>query len=123
MQGRNTPTKNFARNLRRNSTDAERVLWRHLRGGQFGAKFRRQHPFADYVLDFVCLELKLVVELDGGQHAERVAYDDARTAMLRTAGFDVIRFWNSEVFQEPDAVVERLRLVIEGRRPLFEARG
>ena len=107
------------RRLRHQSTDAERALWQHLRGRQLdGCKFRRQHPFGDYILDFACLERKLVIELDGGQHADATAAakDERRTAFLKAAGFVVLRYWNHQVFGELDAVLDdvwralRLRL-------------
>ncbi|UCV28630.1 endonuclease domain-containing protein [Ferribacterium limneticum] len=92
--------------LRNNATDAERLIWQYLRGNRLGVKFRRQHPFNGFVLDFVSLEAKLVVELDGGQHAEVIAEDEARTQQLKAAGFRVLRFWNNQVFQETEAVIE-----------------
>ena len=93
--------------LRRNATDAERELWRHLRGKQIdGAKFRRQHPFGDYILDFACLDRRIVIELDGGQHAESTAYDSERTLHLEQAGFVVLRFWNNEVFENMEGILE-----------------
>ncbi len=97
------------RALRSEMTDAEKALWKILRGRQVcGLKFRRQHPYGDYILDFVCLENKLVIEVDGGQHAERKKYDDFRTQNLRAAGFRVLRFWNTDVMQEVEAVRERI---------------
>ena len=93
-------TRRNARDLRRNPTEAERTLWRHLRQRHVaGRKFRRQHPIGRYVLDFVCLETKLVIELDGGQHADREAEDQGRTAWLEARGYRVLRFWNTEVFE------------------------
>jgi very-short-patch-repair endonuclease len=95
--------------LRSNQTDAERKLWNVLRGRQMaGMKFRRQHLFENYILDFVCLENRLVVEIDGGQHQESIMDDGMRTKMLENAGFQVLRFWNHEVLQHPDAVVEKI---------------
>lgn len=94
--------------LRNHATDAERQLWQFLRGKQLGAKFRCQHPFNNYVLDFVCLEKKVVVELDGGQHAEATSADNERTQFLEASGFRVLRFWNNQVFQETEAVVETI---------------
>ena len=92
--------------LRNRMTDAERLLWKHLRGRQVsGCKFRRQHPFMDYVLDFVCLEKGLIVEVDGGQH-QGSEKDVLRDQRLREAGFRVLRFWNNQVLQETQAVVE-----------------
>jgi very-short-patch-repair endonuclease len=88
-------------------TDAERKLWSILRGRQLeGLKFRRQHPFGDYILDFVCLEEQLVIEVDGGQHLEQMAEDDNRTKALKDAGFRVLRFWNHDVLQKLEAVAE-----------------
>ena len=96
----------FARQLRRNMTDAERKLWRDLRLRQVqGHKFRRQFPLGDYVLDFVSFEAKLVVEVDGGQHADSASYDHARDAWLRAQGFRVLKFWNNEDLAQTDAVL------------------
>ena len=93
------------RTLRNNMTDAEQRLWRHLRRGQMGGfKFRRQHPFGDYILDFVCLEANLVIELDGGQHVSRREKDRYRTLFLERPGFQVLRFWNHEVLHELECV-------------------
>ena len=94
-------------------TDAERALWRVLRDKQLeGRKFRRQYPIAGYVADFACIEAGLVIELDGGQHAEQAAYDARRTEDLRMAGYRVIRFWNNEVLGNMDGVLEALRLAL-----------
>ena len=95
-----------AKLLRKNMTDAEKKLWQRLRGEQCGVKFRRQHPFDNFILDFVCLERKLVIEVDGGQHAENSKYDEYRTSTLNQAGFTVLRFWNNQVLEETDAVAE-----------------
>ena len=99
--------KRVQRLLRSNMTVAERKLWQRLRGKRlYGWKFRRQHPYGNYVLDFVCLDAKLVVEVDGGQHVERRQVDEARDANLRAAGFQVLRFWNNQVMQELETVIE-----------------
>lgn len=98
-----------ARELRKNLTDAERAIWRYLRLRQIGGqKFRRQQPIGPYIVDFVCHEKKLIVEIDGGQHAELSVYDhDAkRTTWLETQGFHILRFWNNQVLKETDAVKE-----------------
>ena len=96
------------RKLRGQMTDAEERLWQRLRGRQMaGFKFRRQHPFFDFVLDFVCLEMRLVVEVDGGQHQDNAA-DGARDQRLRDAGFRVLRFWNNQVLDETDAVADAI---------------
>lgn len=95
-----------ARHLRKNSTDAEKHLWYHLRAGRLGFKFKRQVPVGTYIVDFVCLEKRLVIELDGGQHMDNKIYDTRRTDCLMTKGFKVLRFWNHEVFQQTPAVLE-----------------
>jgi len=101
--------KGRARTLRKNQTDAEKLLWRHLRNRQAnGWKFRRQHVIGQYIVDFACLERKLIIELDGGQHAGQVGYDKARTAFLESKGFRVMRFWNNTVLAETNAVLEAI---------------
>jgi very-short-patch-repair endonuclease len=102
---------NRAKLLRKNMTDAERLLWRHLRSRQLsGQKFRRQQPLGRFIVDFVCLEKRLVIELDGGQHAEpgQAAYDAERTAWLEENGFRVLRFWDHEVLKNINAVKEMI---------------
>ena len=102
--------RHFAKQLRANSTDAERMLWRHLRSRQLADfKFRRQQVIEPYIVDFVCLERRLVVEIDGGQHAERQKEDARRTAFLESAGFHVIRFWNNEVLANLDGVMSAIQ--------------
>ena len=97
------------RNLRNDATDAERRLWQRLRARQLdGCKFRRQHPFGDYVLDFACLERMLAIELDGSQHAERAEADSTRTAILERSGFIVVRFWNNQIFEDLDGALETI---------------
>ena len=87
----------FARELRANMTDAERRLWFLLRNRQLdGHKFRRQHPIGAFVADFVCIERRLIIELDGGQHAGST-YDARRTAWLEDHGWQIVRFWNNDV--------------------------
>ena len=96
-----------ARALRRGMTDAERKLWRVLRHNQLnGQRFRRQHPVGKYITDFACLEQKIVIELDGGQHQEQLAYDGQRTNYLRTNGWIVLRFWNNEVLNNLAGVLD-----------------
>ena len=98
-------------------TDAEKALWRVLRCRQVsGLKFRRQHPFGDYILDFVCLEKKVIIEIDGSQHGERTKHDEIRTQNLLTAGFRVLRFWNNEVLQEIEAVKERIWRAVQEQK-------
>ena len=102
------------RKLRRNMTDAELRLWRFLRGRQMsGFKFRRQHPFEDFVLDFVCLDAMVVIEVDGGQHAVNVTADEARTKSLNDAGFRVLRYWNTDVLTDIEAVKDSIWRALE----------
>jgi very-short-patch-repair endonuclease len=90
-------------------TDAERSLWYHLRAGRFqGWKFRRQVPIGQYVVDFLCEEARLIVEVDGGQHAERIERDLARTQWLGEQGYEVIRFWNNDVLANIEGVLATL---------------
>jgi very-short-patch-repair endonuclease len=96
-----------ARELRSNSTDAERELWLHLRAGQMdGRKFRRQHPIPPYTVDFFCASAKLVIELDGSQHTEEG--DLPRTRFLEAAGFRILRFRDNEVLTQTEAVLEAI---------------
>jgi very-short-patch-repair endonuclease len=98
-----------ARELRKNPTDAERVLWQRLRYWQVnGCKFRRQQPLGPYIADFVCLQQRLIVELDGGQHVQEEDYDIERDAWLRDQGFVILRFWNNDVLKNVDGVMEMI---------------
>jgi very-short-patch-repair endonuclease len=103
--------------LRRQPTDAERKLWLLLRGLKpLGLHFRRQAPIGIYICDFACHSEKLVVELDGSQHAEaQRVYDEKRTRWLRSQGYRVLRFWNNDVLKSPDAVGEAI--LAEGKSP------
>src|SRR6516164_10299732 len=87
-----------ARDLRQNMTEAERALWYGLRNDQLGWRFRRQHPIPPYIVDFACVEARLVVEADGGQHG-RVGDHDARDRALREGGWQILRFWNNDIVQ------------------------
>lgn len=98
----------FARRLRKEMTPEEAFLWQHLRSGQMGHRFRKQHPLGIYTVDFVCLERKLIIELDGGQHAERLEQDRIRDEWLKSVGFFVLRFWNCEVKEDWDMVSETI---------------
>ncbi|MFC4525435.1 endonuclease domain-containing protein [Dyella halodurans] len=96
-----------ARGLRAGQTDAEQVLWYRLRNRHLqGWKFRRQNEIDQYIVDFVCPDAALIVELDGGQHGEQVAYDEARTRKLQNMGYRVLRFWNNDVLKNLDSVLE-----------------
>jgi very-short-patch-repair endonuclease len=97
-----------ARDLRKAPTDAERLLWRHLRGKQIaGKRFRRQVPIGPYFADFACLEAMLIVEVDGGQHNVR-GRDEHRDRFFRLAGLKVLRVWNSDLMKDPASVCEEL---------------
>ena len=99
--------QNFQKALRSSQTDAERLLWYHLRNRHLqGFKFRRQYILQGYIVDFVCLEKKLIVEADGGQHADQKTYDDQRTQILEKQGFEVLRFWNNEILTNIEGVLE-----------------
>jgi very-short-patch-repair endonuclease len=90
-------------------TDVERLLWSKIRGRQLrGFRFRRQHPIGRYIVDFVCIELKLIVEMDGGQHGDQQQYDMNRTQWLQTKGYKVIRFWNNDVIDDLEGVMQAI---------------
>lgn len=100
-------SRSHARGLRRRQTEAERRLWYALRNrGLERRKFRRQHPIGNYIVDFVCLDAKLVIELDGGQHLEQAMYDQRREVYLELRGFRVLRFWDDEVLKDLQAALE-----------------
>ncbi|WP_459943155.1 endonuclease domain-containing protein [Deferrisoma palaeochoriense] len=104
----------MARRLRQNQTDAEHRLWRFLRNRQMlGKKFRRQAPMGPFVVDFVCHEARLIIEVDGGQHAVQVEQDRRRAEWLEHNGYRVLRFWNHDVLQNTEAVLEKIRTVLE----------
>ena len=117
MEWKRKPIKR-AKRFRRDSTNVERKLWRHLRDRGLGeAKFRRQHPIGRYVVDFACIEAGLVVEVDGGQHAERRAQDAVRTRYLEAKGFRVIRFWNNEVAENMEGVLATIGSALDKPSP------
>jgi very-short-patch-repair endonuclease len=94
-------------------TDAERKLWRHLRNRELGGwKFKRQYPVGPYIVDFICVEKNVVIEVDGGQHAETETLDIERSAYLHKMGYRVVRFWNNEVLQETEAVLEAIFAIL-----------
>ena len=95
-----------ARDLRKNSTDAERHLWYYLRASRLGFKFKRQVPIGEYIVDFACLEKRLIIELDGGQHMDNQMYDMKRSDWLMAHGFKVLRFWNHDVFGQTSSILE-----------------
>lgn len=107
-------TLEAARQLRRRSTDAEAKLWLHLRAGRLGGcRFRRQHAFPPYVVDFYCAAARLVIELDGSQHGAEV--DAARTVALQGQGLTILRFWNNDVMLRTEQVLAAILNAIEGR--------
>ncbi|MBI5007398.1 MAG: succinate dehydrogenase assembly factor 2 [Nitrosomonadales bacterium] len=113
----------FAKQLRRNMTDAESLLWYHLRGHRLcGMKFKRQQPLGDYIVDFVSFEKRLVIEVDGGQHLESEA-DKVRDAWLEGQGFRILRFWNNEVLGEAETVLERILQEISPSPPPLSREG
>ena len=108
--------------LRRNMTDAERILQSYLKGKQLhGYKFRRQHSIGNYIVDFYCPELKLVMEFDGGQHADEhnIRYDEERTNYLNSLGIKVLRYWNNDIYEHIDGVIEDIiNHINDKNRPL-----
>ena len=101
--------RQLARRLRKEMTDAERALWERIRRKQIhGYAFRRQQPLERYIVDFVCLEKRLIIEVDGGQHLEQQQEDEERTRWLEQQGYEVLRFWNNEVLTEIEGVLETI---------------
>ncbi|HEX2225010.1 MAG TPA: DUF559 domain-containing protein [Thermoanaerobaculia bacterium] len=98
-------TTNHARSLRQNMTGAERRLWRELRGEALGARLRRQVPIGSYIVDFACLQKRLIIEINGGQHMAN-PQDPTRDAWLKERGYRILRFWNNEVLQNTNGVLE-----------------
>jgi primosomal protein N' (replication factor Y) len=100
---------------RRNMTDAERALWRELRHDRLGRRFRRQHPDPPYIADFACVEAKLIVEADGGQHAD--SPDQERDRYLHKQGWRILRFWNNDVLQNRIGVLQAIAAALERDLP------
>jgi very-short-patch-repair endonuclease len=112
---------NTARMLRKNQTDAERILWQRLRNRQIpGVKFRRQMPIKGYVADFAAVEIRLIIELDGSQHIDNKAADEFRTGFLQREGYKVIRFWNYDVLLRIDYVLEFIFQAVSCRQSDIE---
>jgi very-short-patch-repair endonuclease len=100
-----------AKQLRTGQTETEQRLWYYLRGHRFlDLKFKRQKPLGRYIVDFICHECNLIVELDGGQHQQNAEYDRRRDAWLQAQGYTVLRFWNHQVMQQIDDVLEAIRV-------------
>jgi very-short-patch-repair endonuclease len=115
-------TLSKAQRLRREMTDAERKLWFALRNRQLGgAKFRRQQPIGPFVADFVCQERRLIIEADGGQHAESIT-DDCRTAFLESKGYRVLRFWNTDILSNLDGVAQAIAAALSTPHPARASR-
>jgi very-short-patch-repair endonuclease len=103
------PLVKIAKRLRGEMTDAERVLWREVRAHRFaGYKFKRQEPLDSYVVDFICYEAKLIIEIDGGQHADKRGADEVRTRWLESQGYCVLRFWNNDVLNNIEGVMQEI---------------
>jgi very-short-patch-repair endonuclease len=107
-----------SRRLCRDQTEAESKLWSRLRNRQLGGmKFRRHHFINPFIVDFCCPEKWLVIELDGGQHAEQVKADQERTAFLESKGYQVLRFWNNEIFVNMEAILEKIAAMLSDPHP------
>ena len=106
-----------AKRMRHVPTEAESLLWRQLRAGRLADyKFKRQKPIGTFIVDFVCFAQKLIIEVDGGQHADMQARDEARTAWLQARGFQVLRFWNHDVLQRTELVLEEILRQLEAKK-------
>jgi very-short-patch-repair endonuclease len=108
-QGEGAFLRRSAKTLRKNMTDVERDLWYQLRAKRFdGFKFKRQVPIKKYILDFVCFEKKLIIELDGGQHVDQADHDAKRDLFFEEQGFRVLRFWNNDVVENKEGVLQMI---------------
>jgi len=106
--------RTFARTMRRIPTEPEKLFWSRVRDRRLGGyKFKRQMAIGSYIADFACVERKLIIELDGGQHADRKEYDEKRDAFLRSKGFRIIRVWNIDLLQNIDGVMEMLSVELD----------
>ena len=113
----NPKTMHRAGELRREPTPAERKLWSVLRGKKLnGVSFRRQHAIGNYIVDFVSIKKKLIIELDGSQHLEQTEYDEERTKYLESQGYQIVRFWNNQIEKEMDGVIQVIELALEDRQ-------
>jgi primosomal protein N' (replication factor Y) len=113
---RDTRLIGFARDNRQSPTDAEHLLWYHLRYKSLGVKFRRQHPIGPYIADFACLSRRLVIEIDGSQHRDS-SYDRQRDLFMRDQGWIVLRFWAWEVVRNIEGVLNGIVDAIEEQHP------
>ncbi len=119
------PLRSVAKHLRKQGTDAERLLWNRLRARQIhGLRFRRQEPIGQYIADFLCYEVKMVIEVDGGQHAGQKQYDEKRDHWMASQGFRVLRFWDHEVLTNINGVLEKIMVQIPpSPSPSHQGRG
>ena len=120
MRGKSKEEIAFARGLCRRQTDAERALWNKLRNKQIeGVRFRRQQPIGSYIVDFVSLERKLIIEIDGGQHNQRKVRekDEEREKWLKERGYQILRFWNNDALTNIEGVLEKIEETLEGKTP------
>ncbi len=107
MKGNTQRGKTFSRRLRKSETDAEPKIWQQLRSRNLnGTKFRRQHPVGPYIVDFICINSKLIIELDGSQHQQQQEYDAKRSVFLEEAGYRVLRFWDNDVLLNTESVMQ-----------------
>ncbi|SRR5258708_18593245 len=113
----------FRRRLRQEQTDAERKLWSLLRSRQLEAyKFRRQHTIGPYIVDFCCLERRLIIELDGGHHAEQIDKDNERSQFLEKKGYRVLRVWNNDLFKQTSALMDKILMELDAAQHNTSAR-
>lgn len=107
-------TRERARALRKLSTEAEKKLWYYLRNRRLqGYKFKRQFPIENYIVDFICIDQKLIVEVDGSQHLKQIIYDNKRTEKLQTHGFSILRVWNNDVLGTIDIVLDQILFCLQ----------
>ena len=121
-----TGSLSHARRMRQTPTDAESRLWHNLRAGRLvGYRFRRQQPLGRFIVDFVCFEQRLIVEVDGSQHGddEGLARDEMRTRWLQSEGYRVIRFWNNDVMSKTESVLEAIHNMIAVTPPRLPSAG
>lgn len=116
LRNHSETSKQRARELRKDLTEPEQILWKQLRGSQLGFRFRRQQPLGEYILDFYCPSLRLAVVVDGTSHHDRKDYDDRRDAFIEGQGIRVVRVWNMEVQDPFGEAMEKLYAAIEHRR-------
>ena len=115
MPAQDPMLKQRARAMRKAPSDAERIVWSLLRHDRLGLRFRRQVPIGRYIADFVCSQKRLIIKVDGSQHQQANAYDEERDAWLRAQGFEVLRFWNTDVFTDRDGVAAKIVAVCTRR--------